>query len=166
MTPVIRAGRADDLAALLAIYNGYVATSPATFDLHPQSLERRRAWFAQFAERGPHRLLVAERGGAPVGYAGTTRFRAKPAYDTSVETTVYVAPEHAGHGIGTRLYAALFEALAGEDLHRAFAGVTLPNDASLALHRRAGFVPIGVFSECGRKFGRYWDVQWLARTLP
>ena len=68
--------------------------------------------------------------------------------------------------VGTRLYTALFACLKGEDLHRAYAGIVLPNPASLALHARFGFEPIGVYREVGRKFGRYWDVQWFERSLP
>jgi len=70
-----------------------------------------------------------------------------------------------GRGIGTALYRPLFEAIAGEDLHRAYAGVALPNDGSLALHRRFGFEPVAHFTEQGRKFGRLWDVVFLERPL-
>jgi len=83
-----------------------------------------------------------------------------------VETSVYLARGEEGRGTGTRLYAALFEALAHEDVHVALAGVALPNPASLALHHRFGFASLGVFPEVGRKLGRYWDVEWLARRLP
>jgi phosphinothricin acetyltransferase len=118
------------------------------------------------AETGPHRLLVATDGDTIVGYATSGRLREKPAYLTSVETTVYVHPDRHSRGIGTRLYAALFAALAQEDLHRAYAAIVLPNPASIALHARFGFRPVGLFSEVGRKFGRHWDVQWLQRPLP
>jgi phosphinothricin acetyltransferase len=92
------------------------------------------------------------------------RWRPKAAYDTTVETTVYCAPEVVGKGIGSRLYAALFEALRGEDIHRFVAGYTLPNPATAALHERLGFKVVGVFSEVGRKFGKYWDVCWTERA--
>ncbi len=108
----IRPARLDDLPRLTEIYNHYVAHSPATFDLEAKTLEQRYEWFAQFKETGRHRLLVAEEGGVVLGYAGTTRWRPKPAYDTTVETTVYCAPEAVGRGIGARLFAALFEAIA------------------------------------------------------
>jgi phosphinothricin acetyltransferase len=84
---------------------------------------------------------------------------------TSVETSIYLAPEATGRGMGTDLYAALFAALAEEDLHRAYAGVTLPNTASVALHRKFGFRSIGVYREVGRKFGKYWDVEWFEKPL-
>jgi phosphinothricin acetyltransferase len=110
-------------------------------------------------------LLVAAESGHIVGYAGTGRFRAKQAYDTSVEATVYCAPGFTGRGIGSLLYAALFEAIANEDINRILGGITLPNDASMALHRRFGFRQAGVFTANGRKFGQYWDVAWVERAL-
>jgi len=70
-----------------------------------------------------------------------------------------------GRGIGTILYKVLFDALRNEDIHRIMAGITLPNDASVKIHRRFGFTEVGVFSECGRKFDRYWDVVWMQRPL-
>jgi phosphinothricin acetyltransferase len=82
-----------------------------------------------------------------------------------VETTIYCAQGAEGKGIGSRLYAALFDAIAAEDIRRIVGGYTLPNAASAALHRRFGFKTVGVFSEVGRKFGKYWDVAWTERPL-
>jgi len=110
-------------------------------------------------------MLVAVEAGVVVGYAGTARFRAKAAYDTTVEATIYCAHDATGRGIGTKLYAALFDAIANEDINRIVAGITLPNDVSIALHERLGFRRVGIYSEVGRKFGRYWDVIWLERPL-
>jgi phosphinothricin acetyltransferase len=108
---------------------------------------------------------VAEQDSSLIGYAGTTRFRAKPAYDPTVETTIYLAPEAVGRAVGSLLYSALFEAIAGEDIHRIVAGYTMPNPASAALHERFRFERVGIFRENGRKFGRYWDVVWNERSL-
>jgi len=159
----IRPARLDDLPRLTEIYNHYVLHSPATFDLEPKTLDQRRERFAQFAPTGRHSLLVAEEAGSVLGYAGTMRWRPKPAYDTTVETTIYCAPESVGKGVGAKLYAALFDALAGELIHRIVAGYVPPNPASAALHDRLGFKPVGTFSEVGYKFGQYWDVCWLER---
>lgn len=162
----IRPARASDLSALTDLYNHYVTSSPATFDIEPFTLEQRREWMSHYAEHGPHRLLVAEDGGGRLlGYTGTGRFRPKAAYETSVETTVYLAPDATGRGLGRMLYTALFDAIEGEDVHRAFAGITMPNPASDALHRAFGFEPIGVFHEAGRKFGRFWSVQWFEKRF-
>lgn len=162
---LIRASKLIDLPRLTEIYNHYVVTTPVTFDLEPYTVEKRKTWFEQFAATGRHRLLVAEAGGLVIGYAGTMRFRPKPAYDTTVETTIYLSAEAAGKGVGSRLYAALFAALADEDIHRIVAGYALPNAASKALHERFGFQLVGIFHENGRKFGRYWDVAWSERPL-
>jgi len=161
----IRAATPADLACLTEIYNHYVVNTPVTFDLEPYTVERRVAWFDQFGLSGRYRLLVAEENGVVTGYTGTTRFRPKAAYETTVETTIYCVPEAAGKGIGTQLYSALFKAIAQEDIHRIVAGYTMPNPASEALHRKFGFEPVGIFRENGRKFGRYWDVAWLQRPL-
>jgi phosphinothricin acetyltransferase len=167
MDPVlVRQGESGDLPPLTDLYNHYVRTSPATFDLDPVSLDSRRQWMSRFADTGPHRLLVAIDGGEIAGYATSGKLREKPGYLTSVETTVYVHPDRQGRGIGTRLYAALFAALAGEDVHRAYAAIVIPNAASVGLHERFGFLPLGMYREVGRKFGRYWDVQWFERPLP
>jgi phosphinothricin acetyltransferase len=163
--PVIRPAERSDLPQLTEIYNHYVVHTPVTFDLEPHTVEARTAWFEQFAPAGRYRLMVAEEAGEVLGYASTIRFRPKAAYATSVETTIYSAPGATGKGLGSRLYTALFAALAGEDIHRILAGYTLPNPASAALHHRLGFKPVGVYTEVGRKFGRYWDVAWTERPL-
>jgi phosphinothricin acetyltransferase len=161
----IREATRADLPRLTEIYNHYVVHTAVTFDIEPYTIERRAAWFEQFGSSGRYRLLVAEDDSRIAGYAGTTRFRPKAAYDTTVETTIYCAPEVIGKGIGGGLYSALFEALAGEDIRSIVAGYTLPNPASAALHARLGFKLVGVFRENGRKFGRYWDVTWVERPL-
>lgn len=159
----IRPAIRDDLPRLTEIYNHYVVHTPITFDIGTYTAERREGWFGQFAERGRHRLMVAEENGVVLGYAGTTSFRPKAAYETTVELTIYCALEATGRKIGSRLYSALFEALKNEDINRFVAGYTLPNAASAALHERFGFKPIGIFTQVGRKFGRYWDVSWNER---
>jgi phosphinothricin acetyltransferase len=161
----IRPAIASDVPRLTEIFNHYVVHTAVTFEVAAQTVEQRTQWFAQFGETGRYRLVVAEDSGRVVGYAGTVRFRPKPAYDTTVETTIYCAPEAVGRGLGSRLYSALFEAIAGEDVHRIVAGYTPPNPGSAALHQRFGFKPVGVFTESGYKLGCFWDVCWLERPL-
>jgi phosphinothricin acetyltransferase len=161
----IRAAVADDLPALTDIYNHYVVNTGITFDLHPFTPEARRAWFDEHSTTGRHRLVVAADDGTLFGYATSSRWRPKPAYETTVETSVYCRADAVGRGIGTRLYTALFESLFAEDIHRIVAGVSLPNPASIALHERFGFRSVGVFPGVGRKFGRFWDVAWFERPL-
>ena len=160
-----RAVQRRDLEAINDIYNGYVAVSHSTFDLEPMPMARRIEWFDEHDAAGPHRILVAEGGGRVLGWATSSRIRPRPAYATSIETSVYVAPDVQGGGIGRSLYEALFDALAGLDLHRAYAGVALPNERSVRLHLRMGFRQVALFTEQGRKFGRYWDVAWFERPL-
>ncbi|MDX6226953.1 MAG: phosphinothricin acetyltransferase [Frankiales bacterium] len=165
MTLAIRPAEQGDLAALTALYNHYIATTAITFDIEPMTVEARAEWFSHYAAAGRHRLLVAHDGPVLVGYASTGRFAVKAAYETSVEVSVYVAPDQARRGIGTALYEALFASVADEDIHRAYAGITLPNDASRRLHERFGFTPVGVYREVGRKFGRYHDVLRMQREF-
>ena len=161
----IRAATRLDLPRLTEIYNHYVVRTPVTFDIEAYTPERRTVWFEQFSPDGRYRLMVAEKNNEVMGYAGTTRFRPKAAYDTTVETTIYCAVGGIGKGIGGALYSALFEAIASEDIRTIVAGYTLPNPASAALHARFGFKTVGIFHENGRKFGRYWDVAWVERPL-
>jgi phosphinothricin acetyltransferase len=161
----VRVAAPGDLARITEIYNHYVVTTPITFDVAPFRPEERAGWFAQFGARGRHRLLVAERGGRVIGYAGTMQYKPKPAYETSVEVTIYVEEGATGGGVGPKLYEALFASIAGEDVHRALAGITLPNPRSIALHERFGFEPVGTYHEVGRKLGRYWDVVWMQKRL-
>jgi phosphinothricin acetyltransferase len=161
---LVRRAKASDPPRLTDIYNHYVVHTPVTFDVDPYTVERRESWFQQFSATGRYRLLVAEDAGLVIGYAGTTRFRPKAAYETTVETTVYCAPDALGKGIGRQLYQALFEDLKGEDIHRFVAGYALPNPGSAALHAHFGFKLVGVFSDNGRKFGRDWDVAWMERV--
>lgn len=169
MTPAssaaVRPGRERDLAGIVEVINHYVLHTPITFDVDPFTVETRRPWFEQFADTGRYRLWVAAEGDRILGFAASLRYRAKAAYDTTVETSVYLHPEATGGGLGSRLYTALFDSLGNEDVHRALAGVTLPNPASVALHRRFGFESQGVLREVGRKLGRYWDVEWFSKPL-
>jgi phosphinothricin acetyltransferase len=150
---------------LTDIYNHYVLTSAATFDVQPFSVEARLEWLHHYDVEGAHRLLVATLAERTVGFSSSSRLAERQAYASSVETSIYVHVDLRGQGIGTRLYAALFELLACERVHRAYAQVTLPNAASVALHRRFGFQPIGVQHEVGYKFGQYWSVQLLEKHL-
>ena len=101
-----------------------------------------------------------------LGFASSARFNPRAAYSTSVETSVYLDPGQTGRGFGMRLYGALLEELDREPaLHRAYGGISLPNDASIALHERLGFRHVGTFREVGFKFDRYWDVARYERQL-
>ncbi|HSS61987.1 MAG TPA: GNAT family N-acetyltransferase [Candidatus Limnocylindrales bacterium] len=161
----VRAAAESDLAAINEIYNHYVRDTHITFDDEPLSMETRREWFSHYAASGRHRLLVACEDDQVIGYASSSRFRPKPGYQTSVELSIFLSPDATGKGAGSKLYAELFKALEGEDLHRAYAGIALPNPASIALHEKFAFKRVALFTEQGRKFGRYWDVAWFEKAL-
>ena len=162
---IVRPATAGDLERINDIYNHYVLHSQATFDVEPITIETRRDWFTHYSTSSPHRLLVAEDEGVVLGFATSSPFRPRAAYATSIETSVYCDPDRLGLGIGSKLYERLFEEIKGEDIHRAYAGISMPNDASVSLHERFGFVKVGEYTEVGRKFGRYWNVAWFEKRL-
>lgn len=156
--PIVRAATTADAAALLDIYRPFVVETAVSFELAPPSVE-------EFAARIDTALrsyawLVAEVDGRPIGYAYATSHRAREAYQWSVETSVYIDRTYRGQGVGKQLYVGLIPALLARGFCNAYAGATLPNDASLALHRAVGFTTIGVFPSVGYKFGQWHDVIW------
>ena len=162
----IRPASLADLPELTRIHNYYVSHTHITFDVDPFTPSERLAWFHEHCDGKRYRILIAERPeGGIAGYAATGRFRAKKAYETTVEASIACAPENTGRGLGTLLYQELFNLLSQEDIHRVVAGIAQPNAASNALHHRFGFRTIGTFTEVGRKFGKYWDVTWMEKTL-
>jgi len=163
--PIVRPATERDLPALTAMYNHYILQTPATFDIEPWTDGQRAEWFTHYADEGPHRVFVAEVDGGARGAAWSSQFRPRAAYATTVETSIYCAPDWTGRGLGRVLYEALFAALAGEGLHRAIAGITLPNEASIALHHRFGFRQVALLSEVGNKFGQFWDVAYFEKPL-
>jgi phosphinothricin acetyltransferase len=162
----IRRVEQGDLPALLDIYNHYVRETSITFDVEPRTLAQRQTWLDGFAAAGRYQCFVAVKDGAILGWASSHRYNERAAYDTTVASSIYLAPDATGQGLGRRLYATLFDALAGEDIHRIFGGITLPNEASVRLHLAFGFQPAGNYPEVGRKFGRYWDVATYIRPMP
>ena len=163
---VVRDATPEDLPAVAAIFTHFTLRTTVTVS---SEVRTPRDWLDRFEREvrsGPYHLLVAERAGAVVGYVETHRFRPKPAYDRSVELSVYVAPDEGRGGVGSALYGALFARLAEEGrMNRAFAIVTIPNDASVAFHLSQGFVHRGTLTEAAYKFGRYLDIAYFERAL-
>jgi phosphinothricin acetyltransferase len=162
----VRSATAADLPAAAAIYTHYVLNTTTTFNTQVRTpREWTERYDAQVAT-GNYHLLVAERDGAVAGYVETQPFRPKPAYDRSVELSIYVAPDAVGAGVGSALFTALLEQLvADERYHRAYSIIALPNTASVAFHERFGFVHRGTLTEAGHKFDRYLDVAFYERPL-
>jgi phosphinothricin acetyltransferase len=161
----VRAAVRDDLPQLVAIYNHYVENSVATFDTEPVTVEGRTAWFDTFSMKGPYRLVVSCDGRRILGCASSSSYRAHPAFAQTVEFGVYVAPEVRAGGVGSELYQFLLDQIRSEPLHVAVAGIALPNDASVALHRKFGFTEVGVFEEYAVKEGAYISSVWMQRRL-
>lgn len=162
----IRAGTPEDLEGVLEVYNHYVLHTAATFEVVPLRPTDRQPWLAEHTRGGRYRIVVAvDAQHRVIGWATTSPFRPRAAYETTVESSVYCHPEARGQGLGSALYRALFEAIAGEDIERIVAGVALPNPESVALHQKFGFRPVGTFTSVGRKFGRFWDTTWFERPL-
>jgi phosphinothricin acetyltransferase len=155
-----------DLPRITEIHNYYMQNTHIVFDVRPFSPEQRVSWFNEHSDSGRHRVLVAEESdGKIVGYTATGSFRSKEAYETTVEVSVACSPESVKKGIDAQLYQTLFSLLAQEDVHRVVAGIAQPNAASNALHERFGFQKVGTFSQVGRKFGQFWDVLWMEKSM-
>lgn len=163
-TSTIRDATAADAAAIAAIYNHYIATSTATFEVDPVEQDSMEARMHEVIDGG-YPYLVAEVDRRVIGYAYAARYRPRAAYAQTVETSVYVAHDTVARGIGTALYTALFERLRGFPLHAAIAGIALPNPGSVALHEKFGFTQVGQLPEVGRKFDRWIDVGYWHRSL-
>ena len=155
----IRPAAADDADQISKIYNHYIATSHATFELEPiNSTEMRRRILDTVDQDYP--FLAAVDDAAIVGYAYGRPFRPRPGYRHAVEVAVYVHPGHQGIGIGKLLYDRLLSLLFKSGAHSLIATIALPNDASVRMHERFGFVKSGHFREVGRKFDRWIDVGY------
>jgi phosphinothricin acetyltransferase len=150
---------------IAAIYEHAALTSAATFDL--EGLPREE-WLRMLSDGDPakgHHFLVAVEGDEVLGYAKSGTFRSRAAYETTCETSVYVAESAQGRGVGGALYEHLLRLLEASPLRLAVGGMTEPNDASRRLHESRGFTVVGTFHGVGTKFGRSWDVTWFERPL-
>ncbi len=157
-TSSIRLATPDDAGAVCSIYGAVVEQTATSFELQPpDEHEMRRRISATLAE---FPWLVYESGGRIFGYAYAGKFRTRPAYRWTAEVSVYLGEGHRGVGLGKKLYGALLDCLRVQGCRSAVAGITLPNPASVALHERLGFRPVGVFARVGYKFGRWHDVGW------
>lgn len=155
---MIRIAERRDIPAMTEIYNEQVRNGTATFDLEECSIENRTAWFEAHTDR--YVLLVDEREGEIAGYASLSQYRVKPAYDPTVELSVYVAPQFRRQGVGRGLMEDLLaRARADESLHTVVSVITEGNAVSCRLHESLGFVHCGTVREAGRKFGRWIGIE-------
>jgi len=163
----VRDATAQDAAACAAIYAPYVTDTAITFEVEPPSPEEMAARIAS-AQRA-HAWLVAEPDDAAdrgvCGYAYAGPWKGRPAYRWSCEVAVYVRPGEHRRGAGKALYEVLLDRLAARGYRTVVGGLTLPNEASLGLHRALGFEDVGTFRRIGWKLGEWRDVHYLVRTL-
>ncbi|OLT15296.1 GNAT family N-acetyltransferase [Serinicoccus sp. CUA-874] len=159
----IRDATGADAAGCAAIYAPYVRDTAVTFETDPPDDVALAGRIAAAQER--HAWLVAERDGELLGYAYAGTYRLRRAYARTAETSVYLAPEAAGQGIGAALYRALLDRLRELGYGTAVAGMTPPNPGSAALHRSLGFTQVGAFTRVGRKFGRWHGCDWWELPL-
>ncbi len=158
----IRLARTRDAAAIQSIYTPIVAETAVSFEVEPPSVEEMRRRIETTLLTLP--WMVCDSDGV-VGYAYAGLFRSRPAYQWTVEVTVYVHPAHRRKGVACTLYTSLFECLRVQGYRTALALIALPNPASVALHERLGFRPIGVFHNVGYKLGAWHDVGWWELAL-
>lgn len=153
---MIRSVHIDDASALLDIYNYYVLNTTVNFDIDPLSLETFTDKINHIVSEYPY--IVYEENNEILGFAYGSRFRPRPAYNYTAESTVYV--KHSAHGkqIGSKLYAELIRLLKETDLHTVLGVLTVPNDASINLHEKFGFEQVAHLKEVGLKFGEWQNI--------
>ncbi|MGH8214512.1 MAG: arsinothricin resistance N-acetyltransferase ArsN1 family B [Rhodanobacteraceae bacterium] len=160
---MIRNASLADAPAICAIYNHYVTGTIVTFEEQPVAAVEMQSRMAAVLERLP--WLVLECGGDVAGYAYASPWKTRIGYRFAVESSIYLAPAHVGHGLGSALYESLLENLRTRNVHCVIGGAALPNPASGALHEKLGFTKVAHFREIGFKFGRWIDVGYWQRVF-
>lgn len=161
---MIRPVQPTDVPALTDIYNYYIRETTATFEEEEIVSDNMQSRIQKVESSGLP-WLVAEELDEIVGYAYATKWKERSAYRHSVEISVYVDNHKHGNGWGTKLYQALFTELQKRNIHVAIGGITLPNDASIALHEKFGMVKVAHFKEIGFKFGQWLDVGYWQKKI-
>jgi phosphinothricin acetyltransferase len=159
----IRRATLSDAAAIAAIYNEAIATTTATFDTEPKTVDERIQWLKSHDERHP--ILVAETDGKVIGWASLTIWSDRPAYDDTAESSFYVHSTHRGRGIGRKLKEAIIEEARKLKYHTLIARITDGSRESMHLNESTGYVYVGTLKEVGRKFGKLLDVHILQKML-
>jgi phosphinothricin acetyltransferase len=157
MAPRIRTALPADVGAIRSIYGRAVIETVASLETEVPS---EQEMFARMQARPRQPWLVAELDGVVVGYAYGGRHHARAGYRWSSDVSVYLAEGHRGQGVGRALYERLLPEIRALGYQMLFAGITLPNAASVALHEAFGFVPVGVYRDAGWKHGQWYDVGW------
>lgn len=162
--PVLRLATEDDLAAINDIYNYYVPRSTCTYQLEPEPLEERRAWFREHHAE-THPVIVAESGGEVVGWGSLSKFHPRAGYAATVEASVYIRHDQHRRGIGRLILSELVERARQSGFHSILGGASADQAASIALQESLGFRRVGQLAEVGYKFGQWLDVVYLQLML-
>lgn len=160
---MIRPAITSDAIAIAKIYNYYISHSLATFEEIEINAEEMASRILSVSQKLP--WLIYEESNEILGYAYATLWKPRSAYRNTVESTVYVKPNAFKKGIGKLLYNELINRLKALEHHAVLAGITLPNEASVALHEKLGFVKVGQLKEVGNKFGKWVDVGYWELLL-
>lgn len=160
----IRPAELSDAEQIAEIYNREVLGSTATFDLVPRSIDEQRSWLIE--RSGAHAVLVAEADpGVIAGFSSLSPFRSRPAYSTTVESSVYVDQDHRRQGVARELMVDLIATAQSHGFHSIMARIADSQEASLKLHEIMGFELVGIERQVGRKFGRWLDVTVMQVLL-
>lgn len=161
---MIRSALPADAEAIVGIYNHYVANTTVSFEEQPVSVEEMRRRIDVIQAAGLP-WLVLEESEQLLGYAYASKWKERSAYRYSAETSVYLKQGVQARGLGSRLYEALFSALAERGIHAAIGGIVLPNDASVRLHEKMGMKQVARFEQVGYKFGQWLDVGYWQKVF-
>ena len=160
----IRTATTDDAPAIAAIYAPIVRETAISFELEPPTVDEMGTRIATTLQRFPW-LVSLDASGRVSGYVYASKHRERAAYQWSVDVTAYVRSDARGQGIGKQLYKSLLEELKTLGYAQAFAGIALPNAASVALHESMGFEPLGIYRKVGYKLNAWHDVGWWQRSI-
>jgi len=159
----IRNATPADAETILKIYAPFITETTISFETEVPTIEEFAARIENITKNYPY--LVCESDNKLVGFAYAARHRERAAYKYSAESSIYIVPEYQSRGIGKALYTKLFELLHYRSIKMVYAGITLPNEKSVGLHKALGFREAGVFHNVGYKFGKWLDVLWLEKPL-
>lgn len=165
MKVIIRQAIKTDIPALTEIFNFHVVNGYSSLRVEPESIEQRIEAFNKTALTGRYQMFIAEIDGKLIGSASSFRYRDGEVFEKTVETGIYLDPDFYGKGIGSNLYRSLLESLSKEDIHLIVAGISLPNPASVALHKKVGFSEVGIFDEYVYYRGKYYSSLWMQKRI-